>query len=252
MRVTIHQPEHLPWLGFFHKMAQADLYVFMDVVQYRRQYFQNRNRIMGVHEPIWLLVPVRKQQHRHGPIMGVAIDHSRNWQKRYWGSIEYHYHRHPYFEPYAERLHDIIVSPHERLVDLNYALIGFMREALGITTPMVRASQLGVSGARTRLIHDICRKTGATTYLSGPTGRAYLDETPFERSGIAVEYHAFEHPQYAQARRPAFVSHLSTLDLLLNHGPLSRAILLGTPAVPERRGPNEVPIAFASDPRLAA
>lgn len=229
MRVTIHQPEHLPWLGFFHKMASAELYVFMDVVQYRRQYFQNRNRITGVHEPIWVLVPVRKLQHRHGPIETTMIDNSRDWRKTYWGSIEYHYHNHPYFAEYGPRIREIVMAPHEQLVDFNYALIHLLREAFGIETPLLRASQLGVSGARSTLIHDICVKTGATTYLSGPSGRDYLDESPFKASGIEVEYHDFKHPVYPQRGRQAFVSHLAAIDLVMNHGPASGEILLGKP-----------------------
>jgi hypothetical protein len=45
--VAIHQPEHLPWLGFFNKIDQADLFVLLDVVQFRKNYFQNRNRILA-------------------------------------------------------------------------------------------------------------------------------------------------------------------------------------------------------------
>lgn len=46
MVVAIHQPEHLPWLGFFNKMANADEFVILDNVQYRKRYFQNRNKIL--------------------------------------------------------------------------------------------------------------------------------------------------------------------------------------------------------------
>jgi len=231
MRVTMHQPEHLPWLGFFHKMAQAELYVYMDVVQYRRQYFQNRNRIVGVREPIWLLVPVRKLEHRHGPIMRVPLDNSRAWRKTYWGSIAYHYHNHPHFERYADELRQIVMTPYDLLADFNYALIDFFRRGFGITTPLIKASSLDVDGKRSSLIHDVALRTGATTYLSGPTGREYLDEEPFKRSGIAVEYHEFHHPRYAQHKRDAFISHLSALDLLMNCGPESHAVLFGKPAV---------------------
>src|SRR5207249_11577269 len=56
--VTIHQPERLPWLGFFDKIRQADVFVMLDHVQYRKRYFQNRNRIRAEHGAIWLTVPV--------------------------------------------------------------------------------------------------------------------------------------------------------------------------------------------------
>lgn len=230
MIVTMHQPEHLPWLGFFHKMAQADLFVVMDGVQFRRQYFQNRNRIIGVHAPIWVTVPVRKEAHRHGPIAGVRIDESRAWRRAYWGSIAYHYRKHPHFDRYAPGLAAILEARHATIADLNLALIGFFREALGITTPMIRASRLASAGRKTELIHAIAREVGATTYLSGPTGPAYLDEAPFRRDGIAVRYHAFKHPTYPQRGRDAFVPQLAALDLLMNVGPEARRVLLGEPA----------------------
>lgn len=226
MRVTMHQPEHLPWLGFFHKMALADLYVIMDDFQYRHQYFQNRNQIQGVQSPIWVTVPVRKEQHRYGPIRQVRIDESRAWRKAYWGSIVYQYHKHPYFDHYADELEEILLAPWEHLVELNLELIAYFRSLLGIDTPVLRCSELGLSSTRSDMIHDVCLEVGATCYLSGPSGRDYLDETLFGASGIEVAYHSFEHPSYLQAGKPGFTSHLSVLDLLMNHGPASRSILL--------------------------
>ncbi len=225
MIVTLHQPEHLPWLGFFHKMAQADLYIYVDNVQYRHQYFQNRNRVRGAQAGVWVTVPVLCEQHRYGPIKDVRIDNSRNWRKTYWGSIAHNYRRHPYFSRYAERLHAIVMAPHERLVDLNYALINVFRQELGITTPTLRASDLEAHGAKTELIHSVCLRVGASTYLSGPSGADYLDETPFDEAGIAVRYHRFAHPTYPQKDRPSFTPYLSILDLLMHEGPHSAAIL---------------------------
>lgn len=225
MIVTIHQPEHLPWLGFFHKMALADCYVILDATQYRHQYFQNRNRIIGNQDPLWLTVPIQKLRSRYGPISEQLIDNSHPWRQKYWKSIEYQYHRHPYFETYAPELQAILADEQDHLVALNYALIGFFRQALGIETPLLLASSLGGLGQKTELMHDLCFKADATVYLSGPSGRDYLDEAPFRHSGIEVWYHEFEHPLYAQFRKKEFVSHLSALDLLMNCGPESRFIL---------------------------
>ena len=236
MIVTLHQPEHLPWLGYFHKMAQADLYVYVDNVQYRKQYFQNRNRVRGAQGAVWVGVPVLKECHRHGPLKDVRIDNSRDWRTTYWGSIEHNYRRHPYFNRYAERLWTIVMSPRERLLDLNYELIDFFRGELGIDTPTIKASELDATGAKTDLIHMVCLRVGARTYLSGPSGQDYLDERPFREVGIDVRYHAFEHPVYPQLRRPTFTPCLSTLDLLMHEGPRAAEILLADlPARPMAR-----------------
>lgn len=237
MLVTMHQPEHLPWLGFFHKMAQADLYVVMDDFQYCHQYFQNRNRIQGVQAPIWVTVPVRKERHRYGPIAHVCIDNSRDWRRTYWRSIEYHYHKHPFFDRYAADLHDILMAPWEHLVDLNLALIAYFRQALAIDTPMLRASSIEGDRARGERILEVAQALGTTCYLSGPCGRDYLDETPFLESGIRVEYHAFAHPSYEQRGKSSFTPFLSVLDLLMNCGSDSRRILLDSDPLPLSRVP---------------
>ncbi|MNL38013.1 WbqC-like protein family protein [compost metagenome] len=117
------------------------------------------------------------------------------------------------------------MAPRRTLAELNYALIDFFREALGITTPLIRASALEATGFKTDLIHDICLKTKATVYLSGPSGRDYLEEAPLRQSGIGVCYHAFEHPTYPQHGKKQFTPQLSTLDLLMNCGPDSRRVL---------------------------
>lgn len=233
MLITAHQPEHLPWLGFFHKMAQAELYVLMDTVQYRHRYFQNRNQIAGPQGPQWVNVPVRKEQERYGPIASVRIHNDEDWRRAYWGTIECRYGKHPHFARYAAPLKAIIAAPYDRLIDFNMALIAFFREALGITTPMVRLGELAASGSKSELILSLCLAAGATRYLSGPTGREYLDEAAFAAAGIAVDYHAFTHPTYPQWGATAFTPALSTLDLLMNCGPDSRDRLLAPSATRE-------------------
>jgi hypothetical protein len=79
---------------------------------------------------------------------------------------------------------------------------------------------------RDAAILEAARQNGATTYLSGPSGRDYLDEAPFRRAGIAVRYHAFRHPIYDQRGRAGFTPNLAALDLLMNFGPAAGALFL--------------------------
>lgn len=219
MIVTIHQPEHLPWLGFFHKMRRADRFVVLDNVQYRTNYFQNRNRVLGANGPFWLTVPVRTRGHTAASIADLEIDGSQPWAKRYWKSLQACYGRHPHFARHADPLQAIVESPRSRLADLNLAHIEALRAALGIETPLVRASELGVAGHRSELLLAICERLGASSYLSGPSGRDYLDESIFTSRGIEVRYHEFHHPVYPQHHASTFVSHLSALDAVANLGP---------------------------------
>ncbi|MCK7503766.1 MAG: WbqC family protein [Desulfobacterales bacterium] len=58
MIVAIHQPQYLPWLGYFDKMLKADVFCYLDTVQYKKNEWQNRNRIKTAQGWQWLTVPV--------------------------------------------------------------------------------------------------------------------------------------------------------------------------------------------------
>lgn len=231
MIVTIHQPEHLPWLGFFHKVDQADLLVLLDVVQYRKDYFQNRNRILGPNGPQWLTVPVVRAGYTSRTLRDLQINNDVrfhngvDWRRKHRKTIEHAYRRHPHFGLVEPVIDDLYEREWLLLVELNEALIRAMMVLLDIDTRIVRASELRVEGKRSDLLASICRATGASTYLSGPTGRQYLDEAPFRSAGIDVRYHSFEHPAYRQRHAVEFVPNLSTLDLLCNCGPDSLAVI---------------------------
>lgn len=232
MIVTMHQPEHLPWLGYFHKMARADLYVIRDDCQYRKLYFQNRNAVIGPAGRVWATVPVRKTQPHYGPIHAVAIDNDQAWRRPYWSLLERTYREHPHFDRYKAELKDIVEYPFDRLAELNLVLIDFFRDVLAIRTPMVRCTALQATGDRTGILCNIALEVGADTYLSGPSGRDYLDEGVFAAAGVALAYHDFPHPVYPQAGRSTFTPQLSTLDLIMNCGPESRDVLLAPHAGP--------------------
>jgi hypothetical protein len=218
MRVAIHQPEHLPWLGFLDKARRADRFVFLDTVAFKKNYFENRNRIRTPQGWAWVTVPVLHKGKFGQTFNEVEINNQTRWAEIYFRTIRQNYAKAPFWTTYETALADIILLPRERLVDFNLALIEFLFAAFGISTPTLRASALNPDGKKGDLLLDICRKAGAGVYLSGPSGRDYLDESIFSAAGIGVEYHAFTHPEYRQAFAP-FVPGMSSLDLLLNEGP---------------------------------
>lgn len=223
-KVTIHQPEHLPWTGFFHKMAQADVYVLLDSVQFTKNNWQNRNRLIDNQGNVfWATVPVNLDGHISSTIADVLISDVPGWRKKYWGRLEQSYRKTPFYKDYEEELHAILFADCSKLVDLNCRLIDFFRKALGIGNRILRSSELSPEGKRSTLLLDICKKLDATVYLSGPSGRDYLEKEIFAEAGIALEYHEFHPPVY-----PAkfFEPGLSTLDILMNHG-RDAASLLG-------------------------
>jgi hypothetical protein len=167
-----------------------------------------------------------------------AID---NGDPRPWGGIHFSTLRHAYrqaehFDTYAPALRAILEARWERLTDINRAMLEFLRDAFGIRTPLVRSSELAVEGAKSDLILNLCRAVGADTLLAGFGGsRGYLDAEAFARAGVRIRWHEFTHPTYRQCAAQAFMPGLASIDLLLNCGAQSRAILLGQDGAGELR-----------------
>jgi len=225
--VTIHQPEHLPWLGFFDKMRQADVFVLLDTTQFAKDDFQNRNRIKTASGATWLTVPVYKKGRSVQTILETEICNDRNWRNRCWSMIEQSYRQAPYFTEYKSFFEDLYTRKWTRLVDLNTTLIRYIAEQLGITTTIITASDLGIYEHGSTLVNvTICRKLTASVYLSGKYGLNYLDETPFYEHNIEIRYQQFQHPIYPQIGG-AFISHMSAIDLLFNCGATSLDIIAG-------------------------
>lgn len=230
MLVAIHQPNFLPWLGYFDRMIRADLFVLLDHVQFERRNYQNRMLIRLEEQERWLTVPVVQLSQKER-IIDKRIDNSERPGNRWWGpnsflTLRYAYRKAPYFDLYAPRLRELFETRWEKLVDLNIATLELVREALEIRTPMVRSSTLAVDGQRSDLLLDICRKAGASAFLGGMGGsRGYLDPDAFAAAGMGVQWQEFKHPTYTQCGSAPFIPGLSALDLLFNCGPRSGEIV---------------------------
>ena len=229
MIVAIHQPHYIAWLGYLHRMAQADLFIVLDHVQFERRNYQNRSRIRVDGHGHWLTVPVlqRSQKER---IAEKLVDNSdpRPWGPIQFATLRHAYRQAPHFAACADALRTILEARWERLVDLDGAMLAFLRDAFEIRTPLVRSSELAVDGAKSDLILNLCRAVGADTLLAGFGGsRAYLDAEALARQGVRVQWHEFTHPTYPQCGKEPFIPGLAAVDLLFNCGPQSRAALLG-------------------------
>jgi len=226
--VTIHQPENLPWLGFFDKIRLADVYVMLDHVQYRRRYFQNRNRIRGAEGALWITVPVKGKGKYDQPINEVQIDNegSRRWREKSWHSIVRCYRKTPFFGYHSTFLESLYEKTWDRLVDLNETIIRYFLSAFCIKVEIVKSSTLGVRSEKGDLMLEICGEVGASTYISGISGKEYLDRAKFAKNNINLEFHQFHHPVYRQVYDP-FIPCMSVIDLLFNYGPDGLNVLKG-------------------------
>jgi hypothetical protein len=218
MNVAIQQPEHVPWIGFFNKMAQCDLFVYLDNVQFKKRYFENRNKINGAKEILWITVPVASKGLYTQKLCAVQIDNGQAWKKKYKGRLEQVYGKYPFWNELKEIIYPSLDTPFEKLADLNHSLIDSVREYLGIDTSTALASEMTCKDFNgSDLILEICVQSKAKRYTSGPDGVNYLESEKFMNNGIEIVYHDFEHPVYPQMGK-AFHSHLSVLDLIANCG----------------------------------
>jgi WbqC-like protein family len=226
MKIAIHQPHYLPWLGYFAKWAAADLFVFLDTVQYEKNGWQNRNRIKTREGPRWLTVPVRAKLGT--PIRDVLVDSSQNWCSHHLATIASAYGGAQGWRRYREELDAFYDRAWDHLAPVAIASAEWLAGKLGVTTPTRLASQMGLlaeaQGDATARLVGLCRAVGADTYLAGRDGSLYMDIAQFEAAGIAVETQQYEHPVYGQ-EHGEFAPFLSTLDLLLNHGDEALGIL---------------------------
>ena len=173
-------------------MAVADLYVILDSVQFEKNNFQNRNKIRSKSKLgwQWVTTPVLTKGRSGQLINQVEINQTdRRRTEKLWASLSQSYQEAPYFELLHDPLKAIISNIKlTNLTALNMRLISLIRENLKIETPIVMASELGFTSHRSELLAEISNELEADTYLSGPSGRDYLDTTEFEKRNIKVDY----------------------------------------------------------------
>lgn len=225
MIVAVHQPQYLPWLGYFDKMDRADVFVLLDTVQFKKNEWQNRNRIKTASGPQWLTVPVT---YRFPQRIGeVGINNRERWQRRQRQAILTNYRQAPCWDFVAPLIDELLAPAWESLSLLNIASVAGLAKLLGISTPLFVASELpGFPEDPDRRLIAIVKHFGADTYLAGSGGRDYMDLDLYRQSGINVTFQEYRHPVYEQRFGP-FMPFLSVLDLLFNHGPASLTILRG-------------------------
>jgi hypothetical protein len=215
--VCVHQPDFLPWLGFFHRLKNCDVFVVLDNVQFIRRGWQHRDKIKTARGPQWLTVPVKKKGRFDQLIREVEIDDSTDWRGNHMKTLESAYGRAPHFTDVFPAVRGIYAKRHSHLMDLNMDFIRFFCEAFGIDVDTRFASGMDVAGNKSELLAGLTVEAGGQAYLTGTGSRDYLDEGVFESAGIRVRWQEFKHPEYPQLHGN-FAPALSAIDALFNCG----------------------------------
>jgi hypothetical protein len=214
MIVAGHQPNYLPWMGFFDKMLLCDVFIIEDCVQFEHQGFTNRNKIKTFQGVKWLTVPVKHA----GKFLSVdevliANEAKPDWAKQHWLMLKHNYSRAPFWDKFSEFFEQTYNKKWLRLIDLNMHFIRGLMKFFTIKKPLVMASSLNVSEKKSALVLNQCKALGATVLLSGMGSRDYLNTKKFEKEGINVIFQDFRYPVYPQLAGE-FVPNLSIVDYL--------------------------------------
>jgi hypothetical protein len=227
IRVAIHQPNYLPWLGFFRKIALCDVFVLFDNVQMPGgKSFVSRNAIKTAQGRTWLSVPVSGK----GPgtqIADVPIAGS-GWERKHLRTLELAYAGSVGLPLVSAEIEPILSAKHSNIADLNIALIVSLSGLLGLgDVQLVRATTLDLESQGAESIGEILSKTGATQYItgSGEGSRRHLDEAKLSDAGVETVFVDWVSPEYPQ-KHGAFETNLSAVDALLNCGPEGAGTLI--------------------------
>ena len=223
------QPTYLPWMGYFEMVAEVDIFVLLDNVQFEKKSWQNRNRIKAKSGELILTVPTDTSKKFEQQIKDVKITKDSGFAKKHLKSISLNYSRSKFFEKYFPSICELISNNNMSLSDLNHDLIVYIASQLGITTEIIRASHLDASGKSTKLTVAQCIELGASEFYAAKGSRQYVSaERDFKKHGIQVIFQDYSHPIYPQLHGE-FIPNLSAIDLLFNCGEKSLEMILAKP-----------------------
>lgn len=225
MIISAYQPFFAPFAGFFFKAHLSDTMVILDEVQFpQRTTWLTRNRFKNDQGTLWITIPVWRKGLGLQKINEVRICPKGNWRKKHLASLKTCYAKAPYLKDHLDFVNEIFSERFEKLVDLNIAVIQYLKKHLRIETPLILLSSLGIQGKGNELVIEICRKIGSSDYLAQRSAEKYLKKDLFTSSGVQLHFFDPPVPVYPQLWGK-FIRNLSTFDLLFNCGPKGHEII---------------------------
>ncbi len=225
MKVLITQSNYIPWKGYFDNIAQSDVFVVYDDVQYTRRDWRNRNQVKTMNGLKWLTIPVEVKGKYHQKINETVVS-GKDWAAHHWNLLSQHYSRAPFFRElgsWVAELYDNCSFSH--LTEINTWFLKAICDFLGIKTVFRDSREFELVAGKTEKLVSICKDLGATAYLSGPSAKDYLDENLFRKENIRVDYADYSgYKEYPQ-QFPPFEHSVCIWDLLFNTGSNARFFL---------------------------
>jgi len=215
-QIAIHQPNYIPWLGYFHKIFRADIFVFLDNVQFTKGGFTNRVKVLTPDGGKWLSVPVKVSL---GDPIDAVQPTTPDWASRHVDALCNYYKGAACFKAVWPEVRELVLSvPQADLAAVNMHLVQAMTVRLGFSCSFKKSSDLILGAASDdRLVEIVSLLAPGGTYLSGKGGAKYQDPAKFEAAGLGFAYLNYAPAQYPQGRED-FVAGLSILDAVFHLG----------------------------------
>jgi hypothetical protein len=231
--VAIHQPNFFPWLGYFNKIARADVFIVLDNVQFSKTggTWSNRVRFLLEGRPTWATLPVERSFHGVRLVREMRIA-DRPWRVRLLRTLRGAYGRASYFHEVFPLVEELIETRTDMLAEFNLTVVRALTTRLGLDLgKLIVGSTLGLEGVGTDLLVSAVRAVGGSAYLCGGGAQGYQDDERFVRARIGLVQQMFQHPVYPQHGAGEFVPGLSILDALMNCGFVgTRKLIVGAGA----------------------
>lgn len=219
MKCAIMQPTYLPWAGYFNLIANVDIFVYFDDVQFAKRSWQQRNRIIIGSEEKFLTVPVITKNLRYQNIYETKTDEEQNWRKTHLQTIKSAYSKKDYGKQIIEIIEECFNNTDDSLCKINVSIINRIKNSLGINTKMLFSSELPIAGKKSEYLLKICEYLNANTYISALGSKEYIeDEGYFAKSTVKVEYQNYIPKEYPQKNCNNFIPYMSIVDIIANIG----------------------------------
>lgn len=215
---TIHQPDFLSYLGFFHKISLSDTFIVLDNIQFvsSNNSWTHRDKILTKNGPRWITISHKKNL-RNNLIKDIEISYVSDWKSRSINLIKENYRKSDYFQQVMPIVDDIYSYSPIKLIDFNMTSIKILFDVFKINPKIIFASELNVEGKKNELLINILKELKINKYIAGMGSEAYIDIEKFKNNNIEVIWHNYNHPEYKQMSEK-FEKNLSIIDCMFNIG----------------------------------
>lgn len=217
MVISIHQPDYIPYLGYFYKIAKSDKFVFLDDAQYSSDNMHNWNKIKTPQGELRLKIPV--ENHLGDPINGVRTKDELGWREKHLKTIEMNYSKAPFFGEIFPKFKELLLADYKNIAELNIAINTWIAKSFGFKVEIYKSSDMDINTVREERVIDICVSLGGTVYISGHGASVYQEEKHFSSRGVELIYTDYEPIEYNQLwKKAGFAPYMSVLDFIFNYG----------------------------------